>query len=146
VRLPAVDVPRRVMVKGVLFAAVSFEVLKIVGTYTIAASAHSATAGPFAGTLAILIWIQLVSRVMLFSCAWTAVLTREANEHTQALPYRPVRREPVELITREARLVGAGAAAGGFLVWVLIRSRDAIRPSRFGASPPVRPTSRTPAR
>jgi membrane protein len=73
VRLPKIDVPLRLALKGALLAAVGFEILKIVGSYTIAHTADSPTAGPFAGVIAILIWIQLVARWMLFSCAWTAV-------------------------------------------------------------------------
>lgn len=72
VRLPDVAVPRRTGLQGALLAAVGFEILKIVGTVTIAKTAHNPTAGPFAGLLAVLIWIQLVARYMLFCAAWTA--------------------------------------------------------------------------
>jgi membrane protein len=86
VRLPQVDVPTRLAVKGALLAAVGFEVLKIVGSFTIAHTANSPTAGPFAGIVAVLIWIQLVARWMLFSCAWTAVVNAELEmvEHPAA--------------------------------------------------------------
>lgn len=77
IRLPGVRVPRRVAFKGALFASVGFEVLKIVGTYTVAHSARSLTAGPFASVIAILVWIQLVARWVLYSAAWTAVVTEE---------------------------------------------------------------------
>jgi membrane protein len=79
VRLPHVDIPGRVALKGALLTAVGFEVLKILGTYTIAHTANSPTAGPFAGIIAILIWIQLVARWLLFACAWTAVLADDAG-------------------------------------------------------------------
>ena len=72
VRLPQAEVPRRAGLRGALLAAVGLEILKVVGTYTIAASAHSPTAGPFAGLLAVLIWIQLVSRYLLYCVAWTS--------------------------------------------------------------------------
>jgi len=83
VRLPGVSVPARIVFKGALLAAVGFEVLKIVGTYTIAHTANSPTAGPFASVVAVLIWIQLVARYMLFCAAWTAVLT---GERAQLVP------------------------------------------------------------
>jgi membrane protein len=67
VRLPGVDVPGRVALKGALVVSVGFEILKIVGAYTIKRSAASPTAGPFASIVAVLIWIQLVARWMLFS-------------------------------------------------------------------------------
>lgn len=77
VRLPGVAVPARIALRGALLAAAGYEVLKIVGTYTVAHTANSPTAGPFAGIVAVLIWIQLVARWMLFACAWTATLTAE---------------------------------------------------------------------
>jgi membrane protein len=79
VRLPAVEVPQRIAVRGAVLAAVGLEVLKIVGSYTIAHTARSPTYGPFAGVVAVLIWIQLVARYLLFACAWTATLTAEAR-------------------------------------------------------------------
>jgi membrane protein len=94
VRLPQVDLPHRLAVKGPLLAAVGFEVLKIVGTYTIAHTANSPTAGPFAGVIAILIWIQLVARWLLFSCAWTATLADHDAHQPPALD--EPRDEPVE--------------------------------------------------
>ena len=44
VRLPVVDVPARIGIRGALLAAVGFEILKIVGTYTVAR--HGAAARP----------------------------------------------------------------------------------------------------
>ncbi len=72
VRLPAVRVANRVGLQGAMLAAVGVEVLKVVGTYTIAVTSHSPTAGPFAGLVAVLVWIQLVARYLLFCAAWTA--------------------------------------------------------------------------
>ena len=48
VRLPRATVPRRVAIRSALLAAVGFEALKIIGSYTIAATSHSVAAGPFA--------------------------------------------------------------------------------------------------
>jgi membrane protein len=77
VRLPQAEVPHRVGVRGAIMAAIGLEILKIIGTYTIALSTRSPTAGPFAGLLAVLIWIQLVSRFMLYCVAWTATAAEE---------------------------------------------------------------------
>jgi membrane protein len=94
IRLPRIELHPRLAVKGALLAAVGFEVLKIVGSYTIAHTANSPTAGPFAGVIAILIWIQLVARWMLFACAWTAVLADEPPLRPAGAPRRSV--EPAE--------------------------------------------------
>jgi membrane protein len=137
IRLPQVEVPQRIAVKGALLASVGFEVLKIVGTYTIAHTANSPTAGPFAGIIAVLIWIQLVARYLLFTCAWTATLTLEAREamanqipvvepETMATP------EPVTGITPTAvgaTLVGAGAVAGAVATVAVTRGRRRARRS-----------------
>lgn len=133
VRLPGVSVPPRVVFKGALLAAVGFEVLKIVGTYTIAHTANSPTAGPFAGVVAVLIWIQLVARFMLFCAAWMAVLT---GERAQLVPVTSVAVGPgvagsgvddvppaVSPAAVGVALVGVGAVAGAAAAtWALART------------------------
>jgi membrane protein len=107
IRLPAVEVPEGVAWRGALLASVGFEVLKVVGTYTIAHTAQSATAGPFAGIIAVLVWIQLVARWLLFSCAWTATLTAEAAGDMAGASVAGAYRQ------RGAAAGGAGAAGAG---------------------------------
>jgi membrane protein len=134
VRLPGVDVPSRVVLKGALLASVGFEILKIAGTYTIKRSASSATAGPFASVVAILIWIQLVARWMLFCAAWMSVLTDERaaaeapdtvqqqvdDQAAQTSEPTPVSRP----VVTGATIFGAGFAAGAaFGTWLLSRLR-----------------------
>jgi membrane protein len=123
VRLPLITVPTRVGIKGALMAAVGFEVLKIVGTYTIAHTAQSPTAGPFAGLLAVLIWIQLVVRYLLFCTAWMGVLTREQEPEKFVAPAE-LPGAPGTVIAREvrgatwsevAKIAGAGAAVGALV-------------------------------
>ena len=128
VRLPDTDVPKRIGVRGALLGAVGFEILKIVGTYTVANTASSPTAGPFAGMLAVLIWIQLVVRWFLFVVAVTAVLTERAASAqasvaasedpelgpvVEAVPDQPASLSPAAV---GATLVGAGAVAGAAAV------------------------------
>jgi membrane protein len=141
IRLPAQDVPRRIAWRGALLAAVGFEILKIVGTYTIAHTAHSPTAGPFASVIAVLVWIQLVARLMLFACAWTATLTAEdraaqANRIPVDEPAAVADEdEPaaVSPATVGATLVGAGAVAGAIATWAALRPR-----AGEAAGPPTR--------
>jgi membrane protein len=132
VRLPQADVAVRVALKGALLAAIGFEILKIVGTYTIAHTAHSPTAGPFAGVLAILIWIQLVARWILFCCAWMATAGQaQLNANTLPVAEPPVMaatQEPVdETVVSPAAvgavLVGAGAVAGAAATWLATRPK-----------------------
>jgi membrane protein len=145
IRLPRAEVSSRIAFRTALLAAVGFEVLKIVGTYTISKSAHSATLGPFAGLLAVLIWIQLVARYLLFCTAWSATATATpaltATPTATAAPTaidRPAASlPPIELPARTdvehapavsrwgvaASLFGAGAATGAGLVSYLRRDR-----------------------
>ena len=128
VRLPVADVPKRVGIRGALLGAVGFEVLKIVGTFTVAHTANSPTAGPFAGVLAVLIWIQLVVRWFLYVVAVTAVLTERvyaAGAAAAAAADPDAGPDPalavpavvaVSPVTVGATLVGAGAVAGAAAV------------------------------
>jgi membrane protein len=129
VRLPAVEVPERIAWRGALLAAAGFEVLKIAGTYTVAHTAQSPTAGPFAGIIAVLIWIQLVARWVLFACSWTATLTVEAaqagaNRRPVVAPgpqADPPPADEVSPVVVGVALVGAGAVAGAAATWAVIR-------------------------
>jgi membrane protein len=128
VGLPQIEVPVRIAVRGALLAALGFEVLKIVGTYTIAHTANSPTAGPFAGIIAVLIWMQLVARLVLFACAWTATLT---HEHRVALTDRRPVAEPAAVAVEQrdaissaavgAALLTAGALVGAVATWAVLR-------------------------
>ena len=130
VKIPEQIVERAVAFKGALMASIGFEILKIVGTYTIAHASHSATAGPFASILAVLIWIQLVARYLLFCCAWIATLTAEgrtANSLPVIEPPAMVGRSsdgaPLTPATVGATLVGAGAVVGAVGFWAATRPK-----------------------
>jgi membrane protein len=84
-RLPSVEIHPRLALRGALLAAVGVEALKLVGTYTIAHTAHSPTAGPFAGLLAVLIWIQLVARFLLFCVSWVATAMQAPDVASDAV-------------------------------------------------------------
>ena len=133
VKIPEQTVERRVVFRGALMASVGFEVLKIVGSYTIAHASQSKTAGPFASILAVLIWIQLVTRFLLFCCAWIATLTAEgrtANSLPVIEPPAMVRRSSSDAPSLTpasvgATLVGAGAVVGAVGFWAATRPKPA---------------------
>jgi membrane protein len=79
IQLPKLEVARPVAIRGVIIASVGFEILKLVGTYTIAKSSHSPTLGPFASLLAVLIWIELVSRFLLYCVAWMSTAREQSG-------------------------------------------------------------------
>jgi membrane protein len=146
VRLPRVDAARGAIIRGALLAAVGFEALKIIGTYTIAATSRSPTAGPFASIVAVLIWIQLVSRFLLFCAAWIAESVTMSAEAMSTASV-PLTKDGDELEADQrasgllsplgvaGTLLGAGAAAGGGAVmWAMHRVRGRSR-----SAPPEAP-------
>ncbi len=135
VRLPGVEVASKTALRGVLMAGIGFEILKIVGTYTIAHASQSKTAGPFASVIAVLVWIQLVSRFMLFCCAWMTTADdakRTANSIPVIEPEVMVGPEEPEFTvhpaTVGATLVGVGAIAGAVATYLSQRPFTRSRP------------------
>jgi membrane protein len=119
VRVPRVPVRRHIGLRGAVMAAVGFEVLKIAGTYTIAASVHSPTAGPFAGIIAVLVWIQLVTRWMLFCAAWMAELSAVEPPSVAPVVTDTASHESDAGRAPSPAAVGAGVFAAGALVGAL---------------------------
>ncbi|MEO7259932.1 MAG: YhjD/YihY/BrkB family envelope integrity protein, partial [Jatrophihabitantaceae bacterium] len=72
IRLPDIEVARRTAIRAILLAAVGFEVLKLVGTFYIAQITKSPAASVIGPVVGVLVWIDLVSRYLLFCVAWAA--------------------------------------------------------------------------
>jgi len=72
-RLPKAPAPRDRVVRGALFAAAGFEILKLVGAFYIARVTKNATAtyGTFGVVIGTLVWLNLVSRFVVFAAVWT---------------------------------------------------------------------------
>ncbi|MGI8537441.1 MAG: YihY/virulence factor BrkB family protein [Mycobacteriales bacterium] len=70
-RLPKVQTPFRRVVKGALLAGALFEVLKRVGAVYIERTTENPLYGAFAVIVGLLVWINIVSRVLLLCAAWT---------------------------------------------------------------------------
>jgi membrane protein len=62
----------RRLLRGCLFGAVGFEVLKLVGAYLIGHTLHNPVYASFAVIAGLLVWINILSRFILFTAAWTA--------------------------------------------------------------------------
>jgi membrane protein len=71
IRLPKLPTPWREVLKGAVLAAVLFEVLKRVGAVYIDRTTENPLYGTFAVVVGLLVWINLVSRMLLFCAAWT---------------------------------------------------------------------------
>lgn len=70
-RLPKVQSPFRRVAQGALLAGVLFEVLKRVGAIYIERTTENPVYGAFAVIVGLLVWINIVSRMLLVCAAWT---------------------------------------------------------------------------
>jgi membrane protein len=127
-RLPQAHPPARVVFKGALLAAVGFGVLKVVGTYYIPRVAHSPTVGAFGSIIGVLLWIDLVSRYLLYCAAWTATAAPapvEPESLPEPEPDPPA--QPPQAAVPPLRvawsLFGAGLAVGGGAVATITARR-----------------------
>ncbi len=78
-RLPKVQSPFRRVIKGALLAAVLFEVLKRVGALYIERTTENPLYGSFAVVVGLLIWINIVSRMLLVCAAWTVTAPYDSD-------------------------------------------------------------------
>jgi inner membrane protein YhjD len=76
----------RQLLRGCLFGAIGFEILKLVGALLVAHTVHNPVYASFAVIAGLLVWINLASRFTLFTAAWTAtrrVILEADGTHTE---------------------------------------------------------------
>jgi membrane protein len=78
-RLPKVQTPWRKVIKGAVLAAVLFELLKRVGVLYIERTTENPLYGAFAVVVGLLVWINIVSRMLLFCAAWTVTAPYDSD-------------------------------------------------------------------
>jgi membrane protein len=127
-RLPGADISWHQVRSGALLGAVGFELLKLVGTFLLARTTNNPLYATFGVLVGLLVWINLVSRVLTYAAAWTAT---QAYAGAVAGDY-----EPVPAVapggassgprTRTVRGVVLGALAGAGIM-ALIGRRTARR-------------------
>ncbi len=78
-RLPKVQSPFRRVVRGALLAAVLFELLKRVGAIYIERTTENPLYGSFAVIVGLLVWINVVSRMLLICAAWTVTAPYDSD-------------------------------------------------------------------
>ena len=78
-RLPKVQSPFRQVLKGALLAGVLFEVLKRVGALYIERTTENPLYGSFAVIVGLLVWINIVSRMLLIVAAWTVTAPYDSD-------------------------------------------------------------------
>ncbi|HEY4315040.1 MAG TPA: YihY/virulence factor BrkB family protein [Actinomycetes bacterium] len=120
-RLPGADVSWHQVRSGALLGAVGFELLKLVGTFLIVRTTSNPLYATFGVLVGLLVWINLVSRVLTYAASWAA--TRAYLGETSA-SYEPV---PVAAPggassgprTRTVRGLALGALAGAGIALLL---------------------------
>ncbi|WP_222870304.1 YihY/virulence factor BrkB family protein [Actinomadura decatromicini] len=126
-RLSGTRAPWRRIIRGALFGAVGFEVLKQIASLLLARTTGNPVYGAFAVLVGLMVWINLVSRFVLFVAAWTAtrrvVLTADAEaapgadvnalaEAEEPSPPKPAEQKPAEPKPAESKSAGPKPAAG----------------------------------
>jgi membrane protein len=109
VRLPRRPVRYRPVLRGALFTAVGYEVLKIGATFYLARVGANGVYGGFVGFVGLLIWLNLASRFLLFGAAWTATSGATPPDATACADDDPPAAEPAA----GASPAGGSAAPAG---------------------------------
>ncbi|MCW2715879.1 MAG: ribonuclease [Frankiales bacterium] len=78
-RLPKVQSPFRRVLQGALLAAVLFEALKRVGAFYIERTTENPLYGSFAVVVGLLVWINIVSRMLLICAAWVVTAPYDSD-------------------------------------------------------------------
>jgi membrane protein len=135
IRLPAIHLSRRTTVRTALLAAVGFEVLKVVGAYYIARVTKSPAVAAIGPVVGILVWIDLVSRYLLYCVAWASTAEpMPVQAPLVAGPSielaAPTTRGGVTPVRVAAGLLSAGAALGVVSMTALRRWCRARPPPR----------------
>jgi inner membrane protein YhjD len=108
-RLSGTQAPWQHLLRGALFGAVGFELLKLIATLLIGTTMRNPVYASFAVVAGLLVWIDAVSRFVLFAAAWTA--TRSVVMDVDGAAPEPAR-------TRESGRTepsAPAAAARGFI-------------------------------
>ena len=71
-RLPGANLTWRQVRSGALLAAVGFEILKLLGTFLISKTTENPLYATFGVIVGLLVWINFLSRVLIYAAAWTA--------------------------------------------------------------------------
>ncbi|MDX3646257.1 YihY/virulence factor BrkB family protein [Streptomyces sp. MB09-02B] len=84
--LPGVHPPRRRLVVAALIGAVGFELLKLLLSGYIQGVASKSMYGAFGVPIALLLWINLTTKLLLYCAAWTAEGSKESVDTGDLAP------------------------------------------------------------
>ncbi|MFI6520011.1 YihY/virulence factor BrkB family protein [Spirillospora sp. NPDC050679] len=78
-RLSGTRAPWRRIIKGALVGAVGFEILKQIATLLLSRTTSNPVYASFAVLVGLMVWINIVSRFILYTAAWTATRSAVLN-------------------------------------------------------------------
>ncbi|MFE6482896.1 YihY/virulence factor BrkB family protein [Streptomyces sp. NPDC057757] len=108
--LPGVQPSRRRLVVGALIGAVGFELLKLLLSSYISGVASKSMYGAFGVPIALLLWINFTSKLLLFCAAWTATPSKD-NDEAEGVEEAEEAEEAAGV--SDAGASGQAAASGG---------------------------------
>ncbi|MBO2452093.1 YihY/virulence factor BrkB family protein [Actinomadura barringtoniae] len=84
-RLSGTRAPWRKIIRGAVFGAIGFEILKQIATLLLSRTTSNPVYASFAVLVGLMVWINIVSRFLLFTAAWTATrrVIMRADEKAQ---------------------------------------------------------------
>ncbi|MEI5524149.1 YihY/virulence factor BrkB family protein [Streptomyces brasiliscabiei] len=82
--LPGVQPPRRRLIVAALIGAIGFELLKLLLSGYMQGIAAKSMYGAFGVPIALLLWINFTTKLLLYCAAWTAEGTKETPDDTSA--------------------------------------------------------------
>jgi membrane protein len=85
-RLSGTRLPFRRVQRGALLGAVGFEVLKLVGTYLVGRTTSNPLYASFALAVGLLVWINLVSKLLMFVACFVATEGWSGEPHDALIP------------------------------------------------------------
>ncbi|KMO99342.1 YihY/virulence factor BrkB family protein [Streptomyces roseus] len=105
--LPGVEPPRRRLIQAALIGAAGFELLKLLLSGYMRGVAAKSMYGAFGVPVALLIWINLMAKLLLYCSAWTA--THAAADGEDGEDARAERTPPTPADADNAKAEGAPA-------------------------------------
>lgn len=90
--LPGVEPPRRHLIQAALLGAAGFELLKLLLSGYMRGVAAKSMYGAFGVPVALLIWINLMAKLLLYCSAWTATRAAANGDGAQG-PEQPAHQE-----------------------------------------------------
>ncbi|WP_236539496.1 YihY/virulence factor BrkB family protein [Spiractinospora alimapuensis] len=138
-RLSGTRRPWWMLWRGALLAAVGFELMKLLATFLLRSTLDNPVYASFAVLVGLLVWINLVTRFLLFTAAWTATQP-PSDDHYSAPVRKPARSSDAETSTpdpavrgsrpprRHPALWGVGAVSAAGVAYAVWRRRSGNRP------------------